>query len=416
MPFPDDYQKPQIATIVCDWFEVSGKCESYYINHDIDKEFDRKMPFTHTISSEISLTYLVSGTMRYAKTWKVGIGNKTIGTLFTEPRNSDFMEKCRVNFQMNNEWLYTQDWVEEFKKIVEVLQIELTNISRLDVAVDGCNDVLRFVSNYLKQDKPKKVIKVGQASVNTQYYKNELAELRELQKQLEAKIKRLERKDDTGKLFTQTARALKHQDKTMVYDTITFGSRASDKYLVLYHKSKELERSQKGYIREFWERNGLMDYGNVNRIEIRYNNKYLEHFPEFFNDMAIVQNPEKLAALFFRSTERYFDFRHNTSSHVDKCKKIELIPRDILKADYLTKVEIPIRDNLFAAKVGIKSAVMQILNNHQADKQDEYKAYVKQTIENYHLFDWYESRFALWKKTVKTQKETGHIYELENLF
>lgn len=386
MAFPQDYKKPEKATIVCDWFEVSGKSGNYYLNHDIEGEFNKKESFTHIINETVSITYLIMGTKAYAKQWEVSIGGASFAKVFTEPRLTT-MEKERLNLQVNNEWLYTENWFEDFKMIVDVLEIELTNISRMDVAVDGCNQILEFVTNYIKQDvKKRKVLKVGQASLSP----------------------------------------YKFNDKTMLFETINLGSRSSDKFLVIYHKSKELDRNQtKPYIRDFWFKNGIgtlnetteypkyLDQDDVNRIEMRYSNKYLEQYPEFFNDMSIVQDKEKLGAIFLRSIERYFDFRLATSAHVDKCKKLELIPQDILVSTYLTKVQIPLRDQLFSIKMGLKANTLFLLNGHADNKAFEIRDGIQKVVELYSLDEWYQKRFPLWQKMVKVNQNTGHVYDIE---
>lgn len=382
-----DYTPPTKCTIICDWLEVSGTCDSFYVYHDIEKEFEDKKVFTQDINEEISITYMGKGISRYARTFEVTVGNLSFGMLYSTPRNVDFLEKNRVSFKVNNEWLYTADWHENYKKVIESLQITVTNISRLDVAVDGANDMLHFLTEHMKQrEHEKSVIRVGQAKL----YPYDLNE------------------------------------KTMTFTTVYIGSNKSDKHLICYNKSRELDRqSGKRYIRKFWAKNGIgntyLDYKgiekfegqeNVNRVEVSYTNKYMEHFPEFHKDISIVQNPKKIAGLFYKSIERYFDFRLNTDINITRCKKLELIPKGILVSDALDKVEIPIRDQLFATKMALKSAVMQVLKGHAEARTEDYNGFIQKTVELYSLEEWYEKRLPLWKRMCKTTANTGHVYDL----
>ena len=385
--FFDKYLKPTKATIVCDWFEVSGECASMFLFKDQNEEYTRKEPLLINFPNDVSLSWIINkATSTYSKMFKINIGAIEFGVLFIEPRLTTIPTN-RANIQVNNEWLYTQDWHTNFEIVVSALEIKLTNISRIDIAIDGVNGILEFVSNYIKQyDHKKRVQKVGQAKLHPFAF----------------------------------------NDKQMIFETINLGSRSSEKFCVMYHKSKELNRHiSKNYIKDFWVANGLgekvvtegipkyIGLDHINRIEMRYKSGYMEHYPEFFNDMSVVQDSEKLAALFFDSTERYFDFRLKTHFDIDKCKKLELIPKNIFTKAYLVKIQIPLRDNLFGIKQGLKANTLFLLNGHADEKREEVKEGIRLVIEKHKMQEWYAKRFPLWEKMVKVNNNTGHVYDIE---
>ncbi len=86
-------------------------------------------------------------------------------------------------------------------------------------------------------------------------------------------------------------------ERTMTYKSHTLGSRLSDKYIVIYDKQEEIEKSGKTYIADFWRKNGLLINPDkrINRIEIRLKRKAVRDVTSDFNKLT---DPKYLASLF----------------------------------------------------------------------------------------------------------------------
>ncbi|MFN0048194.1 MAG: replication initiation factor domain-containing protein [Cytophagales bacterium] len=372
------YRIPEKVTITVDWFEVFGKTTFPIFKEYSTMTYKEGLDNLIEVTPEMILVVCNYATSTYRTVFEVRYSGHLIGLIYANPRNINerFTEDC-VSVKIANNLLYTENWLTQFRVIQKFFAITINNITRLDIAIDGFTDLIQFLTMYTKQNENKKrVIRVGKAQL-TPY---------------------------------------KFQDETLKYDGFMVGARQSDKYMVIYQKSIELNRSRKDYIKEFWERNGIDSKGYVERAEIRLNSKYLETIGLNIDYLEKLENPTYLASVYFTATLSYFDFRKNNSVNITYCDKIKLIPFEKMNSRYLPKCRAIPPTDVYKTKISIHTQVMEILRGEISGNLIEHKKQVIAShIEKYSLRTWYEDKLPEWKAIYETQKTTGHYYELSQL-
>ena len=370
-----NYLNVKYLSIVCDWFEISGTTDEFFlIGVDIDSKEKSQQIFD--ISADLVIHYMGVPKNAFKRRFQVYSEGNLTGEVFCVPKFPKTMKANLVNFKIANNLLYTKGWTEVYSNVVKRLNIVPNNISRLDIAIDGCNGLIDFVTRYTKQygTDVDEITRVNTAQLNPQYF----------------------------------------QDSTFSYKGFTLGSRQSDKYLVCYEKSKELLSSGKKYIKEYWINAGFTNTENVERVEIRFNSKYLKTISFTLSKCEILEDPNQLARIFKNGIEKFLDFRFKTSLNLTYCDRIELIPFDRFNFNPLIRCKPTLMDGLFRVKMSVKHAVEQLLKGYQ-DKKDVNIAFIKESLDLYSLHEWYEKRLPEWQKIFKTNQTTEHIYELEQL-
>lgn len=383
-------------TINCDWFEVSGNCKAKFIYIDYDAMDKFKANNTEIQDASVKLDEVINqyfyelsekenltavfkkgGTKVFKRIFELRVGEDVVAHLFTHPRFVEHMPEGTVSLQMANNLLYTKDWTQVYKMLVKNIGMVVNNISRLDIAIDGVNGMIKYLTNYTKQNEGfEEILRVGRARLSP----------------------------------------LNFKDKNFTYTGFNIGSRSSDKYMVVYQKSVELKISGKQYIIDFWEKSGLKNE-NVERIEIRLNNKYLSTIKFIDQDYSVLENPNVLARIYEQSIKKYFDFRYNTcKSNIAFCDKIELIPFNQFSFEPLIRCKPVKMDAKYRAKITVKHSFEQVVKEYVTGEQKQANmTFIKQTLALYNMTDWYEEMKEYWIKEYQCSNRTGHIYELRSL-
>lgn len=190
------------------------------------------------------------------------LNNKILGYLsYGNTGEYRYTVKDTSQLTIENHILYQSGWLQDLQLVLETLGLHFYKYSFMEIAVDGLDLIGRFTK--LNYDK------------------------------------RLQRKRHV------LVRPL-HDSRQQTNISYIIGSAKSEKHLTLYNKTEELKESNKQYISEFWNRNGLSDLeGNIHRCEVRLKAKALKSFS---GDLMHLDDPAYLASYFKSAVGGYLEF------------------------------------------------------------------------------------------------------------
>lgn len=354
---PDKFNKGQLDktplesrkyTISLDWLELFGEAQNVEINEKLT-----------LISDSIGLKHRGHGTAMYNDLIEVYYFGEKAAVLQVNPRFiKGAMKEKSAQIKFENHLLYSDYFIEFYEDLKAVIQFKLNNFTRIDIAIDNCKEVQEFLNFYNNQSR-----------------------------------------HDIQFLHKGKARfsALGLDKKTMDYQQFIVGTAKSEKQLSVYNKSKELEQSNKQYIREFWKNNGIKDCSEVFRVEMRLKSKFLKSVKDL--TLKNLTDSTFLASLFKTATNNFFEFVENTDSNISRSKGVDLIPYDQLGGQLLEREKQPERDDIYKAKLTIHYLVkMLICNKVKPEEQDTYWKVIVDTSERFGLDDWYNEKIYYWSE------------------
>lgn len=373
------YATPDVITIVCDWLEVFGMVT--YEKLFFDSE-NYGIGDTKIIECDNGIVYSFTGksNLRFKKIFEVHYNGRLVGVLQMNPKKLlDNMTTKSAVFKIANDILYSKDWTDYYLNILDLMTFKVNNVTRLDIAIDGCNQINAFMNFYFKEDaENQELLCLGKAILDGQY---------------------LDR-------------------KTRNYSTFYLGKRNSLKHLKIYNKSKQLkDESVKPYIKDFWKLNGfdLDSPIDVQRIEITLDSRYLKSIDEF--DVSYLKNDFFLRNLFKTASKNFFEFRikNNYETNISRLVPINLIPFEKIangcNMERIPRHELPVNDKNYSAKISIRNDVLQLLSKDiKVKDRDAFYTVLKQKIQSQNLVRWFERKLPEFIKNYKCFNRTGHVF------
>lgn len=373
------YKTPSKILISVDWLEVFGECNESDLYRESDTEIDTFKTEAKILSNGLAYLYTGKSTQRFSKLFEVYDGGQKIGMLQIQPKVLlDNMTKASASFKLCNNLLYTENWSVYFLEILQKMNFTMNNVTRLDIAIDGCNQLADFLNVYFKED------------VANNYHQ----------------IDWLGKTKPDGRYMDKTTRK---------YKTFYIGKRNSMKHICVYHKSEEIENNtKKEYIKDFWEKNGLHK-DNVIRCEMRFDSRYIKTITGFMFENLL--DNEYLAKLFKTGCDKFFHFReiNPNDSNKTRWREINTIPYHLLsqKVERLERHELPITDKLYGTKLSIKNMVLQLLAlnlNHKL-KAMHFEV-LKEIITKNKLVRWFQKHVDKWITENRVYESNGHCYTM----
>lgn len=338
IPYSTPSQPKAKYVLSVDWFEVTIKGYLWdWRKPDITApeaiEFD---------DGNIELRQTkIQGNKVYQQTYEIYVGEEKepFGIVFTRPKKSSFVDKDCSQIQVYNHQLYRPEWNFKVKYVLEAVGATINNFSRLDIAVDGNG----FYS-YLKMAYNGFFTQVGNTS------------------------------------FSATK-------KGKDFEYFTFGKGGSKKFMRIYNKSKELETTNKQYIRETWTRNNLDTSGRVERLELRMRNdsiKLLEttdpETGEIIKGINLDQldNQQYLAGILKAQFKGWFEFREGRDKKINRKKEVEIIDWDAIQPGTAERISSTRKPNeTWRAKQTLKGLAKQITRMETEPENRTMKAMQK---------------------------------------
>jgi len=295
-----------------------------------------------------------NGTKIFKYGYDVSCHGKSVGLLLMCPRQS-FMNEFTCSFKIHNHILYQKHWTVLIDFVIDSLGIYINNYTKLDIACDGHG----FVTQY------KKLL--------YNEYKN------------------------IGRSCHRPA-----EIKNGIVKGFYIGKRTSDKCMSGYMKAKEINISNKTYIRDWWKGNDLGDLDTVERLELRLKNKAVKSIEDGLGekiDFNKLEDPEYLAGIFKSQTDGYYEFVKRSDlekdSNIARAKKIKIIDWDQLKIMQMKKVNrIKKPCSIWAMKQHLKGGLLLLRSGYYPSKtlfdNEQFKKYEALALE-YELSDWFKS-------------------------
>ena len=354
-------RRPVVKSASLDWLSInflqpmSGEVSETLCNEIVPKFFKERT--TEIIKGNFQITPTGKYVGRVFKTgFDVYYHGACFASIQSEPFSHFIKSPDSITVKLRNEWLYC-DWLPVVMEFIKTFNLKFDGISRADIALDGFNFMQPLQLANRKLIRVKNRIKVVPFSMGN------------------------------GAI-----------------EGFYLGSRNSDRYLRGYHKNKEIEKSKKTYIREFWKLNGVKDYQfkHMERCEITMKAKELKKFKPDGLDLNFLQNmndAEFLQSLAKSSMDDLYHFTElpvNAKQNVSRLKRVCEIVFEGL-AMKLKRTVVRTASKIRCIQMAIKANYQLYLKS----KIENFKVVAHELIHECELEDWFK------------RKKPKFIYEYE---
>lgn len=333
--------------ISVDWFEATISVNSAIID-----------PLQETIqlADNIFLLNDKQRTSHFLCKWSLIYNGEKVATLLTCP-SASFIAPNQSQIKIENSLLYTVDWLDIYKDILIETNWTHKNITRLDIAIDGAsiNNALKLISDY-----------------------------------------------DKGQIIGRKGKALFHSVKDPGKELKRFhvGTSASEKVATIYNKSKEIQNSDKDYIKQFWLNNGLENIDNTHRFELRLKSKITKNY-----DLNKLDQNNYLASIVKTEIVNWFEFyykgKDKNKHRTYKNGTMEWIDWNEITGQLLPKNKAFAKQGIHRAKRLIKD--LNYIHHVEGKRLD--KSLVSLLISEYCLQQWYDSKIEYWIQDFEKEKK-----------
>lgn len=353
-------------SIVVDWLKISGECKNFPLP-SLDESFMQK--------DEFSLVYTGSGSRTHKYLFEVFYLDEKFAYLETCP-NLPEMSAFNFCLQIENNLLYTSDYLSILQSFLETFEAKYKNVTRLDIALDGVNYLIPFLNSYWKDCKGL-VTRKGKKT-------------------------RKSKKSGFSALYLD--------EKQNQINGFRFGSQQSDKFITIYNKSLELETSNKKYISRFWELNGLNTNVDNYRFELRLNSKAVATIKNF--DIWSLQDSGYLGSILKTHTKNYFDFSFGADKNVSRRPTIEIFDFEKMQSILLEKCKKKEITDRYKAKLSVHCLYKLLFEKRITEaRKNEVNGYISELLERFDLNDWFLDRLPSWReKYTKIGKNTDIVF------
>lgn len=330
----------QPYTLALDWLQYAAhfKVEGVILGTDIYKQGFRML-------------YQGHGTQHYKHLYHVYYGNEMLFVLELSPRKSKDESIGLLKFE--NHVLYGL-WYEWHYKFSEAFITDIIRISRVDIALDGLNNVRELLADWLTPQLQHNYKLLGKSVIN-------------------------------GYNFNRI---------TKKPEGFRIGSIKGNKQISIYNKTKEIKKGNKPYIKKHWERNGLT-IPEVYRFECRMKNGFLTRVILSSNKQKLtsaemlieLQSPAFCLSMVHLFIKGFFEFKYMDDKNVTRCKPIKFLPENTFNME---RTPLEKRPTNYKAKLTIHNMYQQCITN-KVNTEDALKIMSEQ-LRNFELWDWYANK------------------------
>lgn len=250
------------SSLVLDWVQINAKIPlTTSVGPDGNIVYDIET-YINNIPTTFSNGYLLidtgNRTLHYKKLYNLVYNDLTgepiiLAELQMYPHVS-FIQNNSCNLKISNRILYASNYLQHIKTILDTLNLDFINYTRIDIAndfnnVNGFNSPMSFIGsiasslNVIAGSKNNKLFKNTEAGIQTEN-NNNIPQYDFEQYDKETYFKRKE------------------------YNAFKLGSRQSSVTVSMYNKTLELkQKKDKPWIREFWHINNLSSDLDTWRLE-----------------------------------------------------------------------------------------------------------------------------------------------------
>jgi len=225
--------------------EQKKTCKKKLINYSINLDWLQfvalkivEVDFTKLKSKNFTISERVNRNPNFKQCYGVTKNSAEILEINFGVVNQNCYPKHEVVVKIKNSLLYVNDYISTVNEILSELGLIFWRISRIDIALDG-NDILRIM-DVLRGYTRNKTIQIGNSNL----------------------------KVDPGNL----------NKSDLTFESYRIGNKRCQKSAIVYNKSDEIEKSQKNYIKEFWQLNGIDTEQEIGRFEVQLNYQHLKKY------------------------------------------------------------------------------------------------------------------------------------------
>lgn len=262
----------------------------------------------------------------WVESYSLAINGWDILHVYWKPR-SPVMRKDSVSIKVANRALYCESWAWFLRDVVSLLHLKYMGLTRVDL----CADFQTFADGLSPRTFIARYLADGSVSDGVQYIRRGSNMYHVVGRKRRTAL-------GTGDV----------ESTTSCHEYLRFGTRKSGVSAYLYNKSLELaESGKKKYIREFWERNGLIEDESqpVFRLEFSLLSKGMTYeskqnksvFKRLgLKNLSVLQVEDflqsaRLADIFFSYAQKYWCFHQVTDvKYVKDMPYVTLFDVDIV--------------------------------------------------------------------------------------
>lgn len=355
------------ASIVVDWLSIY-----YTYNADIDITEENN---TFVIDDDTYILLLPTGTQHFNKRCKVIYKSEDVATIMFQSRNEKIFKKDVFKIDYRNETLYSGLY-QTIHKIFLNFGFYYKSISRLDIAIDGCNYLIDFLNLYIKQNK----------FIKRSLLKYRLSNINSKRNVLSPRV---------------------YNPKTMQCENFTIGATNSKKYITIYNKSLEISKSGKDYIIDYWYKNGVItkhpsQYNyktdvNIYRFELRLNSEAVGKIKDL--KVEDLSNFSVLAGIVKRHSNNYFE-----AVNIATGEKHPLLPFEKFKAVNLSYIKHRVNAGMYKAKLTVHGLINDIYRfKINTDTVNEVVEVIFDRLHKYNLYAYLHEKLPEWDAVYKHQ-------------
>lgn len=353
---------PQSVSVSCDWLSMMCLCLLP------EPEKDQGPIF---LTDNVVLEYQMKGTPIFNYSYIVYLEGEPVAKVHTHGKNPKIMKEGIAKLEIENHVFYSNTMLEVKDKVMLACKMSaVKNYSGLHIAIDGVEHIHKFLNAYIRQDNNR--------------VKPELRSLGRWDKMNRVRLKGKANVD--AKRFNKT---------NGLFDNFKVGS--SRKYLTLYNKTSELERSHKQYIRDAWDRAGIDTKGTVWRCELRLTSQSIKEIKDF--DINKITDPNYLLQIFKTQCKNFFEFiLMEGDGNVSRARIIDLFQFEKLRVPLLGKIPRAIVRGAYKAQMAIHNAYANVRLRYLKTEGQIFAAlqHITDNVQLYNLDRWFERKKPQW--------------------
>lgn len=360
---------PNIINV--DWLEIMVTSDLVDDNAPLE---------SYKLRFDFELQKMGYGSKIFKNGYEVRYRGLPFGTYHVNPRENMLKDKRMGKLKINNIEFYKAGWFERVKDLLIAMGAKYRNTTRLDIAADGFG----FLNLAAQCGPGGSLKKRGRADFRPVYVGGE-----DLQ-------------------------------------TAYFGSRKSGKQVTVYNKSKEIKKSGKLYIYEWWKRSGLVgDHikEDVHRCEVSLKHEEIKRIADY--DFDHLWNFEYLACILRTSLNKFVDFydrveynammqKKKSERNVSRLKVIDLLDFDFMGGELLPKDYSITTSKVYSTKVASKKNYQLFLHSEaRGRKMPELFEIAHKLAASINCVEWFMEKLPDWQKEYERDKKYGRDKTLD---
>jgi hypothetical protein len=309
-----------------------------------------------------------AGSKSYSAQYDVKLNGEDVAILHACSR---FGRPELSQIKLANHLLYTGNWYCTLEVILDALQAEINNVTRIDIAIDGRGFLEQHLTNR-DAVRAGDLRKVGKAKSNIQ------------------------------------------EDGNYQAEGFNVGTRKSGKMLTGYRKGETIQtaiyagKDHKPYILDAWRADRLFrgdDFTDIERLELKLSAVALAQIKGFTAEQ--LRFPDYLANIFRLHCDNFYQWAlPGTDTNVTRMERIDPVDWSCFEAVEVEKVKAkPMRSALWSVRMAISYQMREYWTKFVIDEAWEenplaeaQQQYCQSLADAYGITDWFDRKLDAWRR------------------